>query len=112
MWLCTYLTYLSNSVLLSDECMLQFVFGKNRHWLVPKTKKIIDTVVYIEILVTCNHQGNVFSQEVSGYFSRTMAVFIIHMLQQSGFVDTDCVSQQELANMLKCNNKYLQFTKG
>lgn len=41
---------------------------------------------------TCCHQGNIFSPEISGYFSRTIPGLILHVLPRSDFADRVCDS--------------------
>ena len=72
----------------------------------------------------CYHQGDVFSQEARGYFSRTMPDLILQDFHQCGFIDTECVCVSDWPDWLKilnsarittdssknnCNNYYAQF---
>lgn len=48
------------------------------------------------------HQANIFPQQVSGYFSVTEKGFILHMLQQCGYIDTECMCLTDLPAVQIC----------
>lgn len=51
---------------------------------------------------TIDAEANTGIQEVTGYFSRTITGLILHMLQQHGFVDTECMCLIELIAVQIC----------